>query len=494
MSKSMGNTVEPDEVISKHGADVLRLWVASTDYTDDIRLNQEILTRTAEAYRKIRNTARFLLSNLFDFDPATNAVEPEKLEPVDRLLVARAALLVADARKAYDRFEFHAVARRLREFATTDLSALWCDVRKDALFVLGKDDPARRSAQTAAYRIAEALALLLNPICPFTAEEIWESLPGHEGTSPNLATWDSLVLAPLTDEEHAAWGRLLDVRAAFVGALEPLRRDGVVGTSAQARAEVEKTADLAADLATTGLDEAALRRAPHRPRGRLPRIDGRQRLPGSHRLGPRRRRNEVPTLLAGEARRRRHRALRPVPGDPRGEPSGGLDVSPVRLRALYLALATLVVLLDQATKAMIRAWVPMHDRIVVISGFFDITHVENTGAAFGLFAGATSPYRPILLNTVAFAVFVLVLVYAFKSPVHWKRLQLALAGILGGAVGNLIDRIGSGAVTDFLRVHVANKWEWPSFNVADSAITVGVVLLALDIWKNPDGAETKPES
>lgn len=169
-------------------------------------------------------------------------------------------------------------------------------------------------------------------------------------------------------------------------------------------------------------------------------------------------------------------------------------MSSVRLRALYLALAGLVVLLDQATKSMIRAWVPMHDRIPVISGCFDITHVENTGAAFGLFAGATSPYRPILLNSVALAVFVLVLVYAFRSPIHWKRLQLALAGILGGAVGNLIDRIGSGAVTDFLRVHIADRWEWPSFNVADSAITVGVVLLALDIWKNPYGAETKPES
>jgi signal peptidase II len=169
-------------------------------------------------------------------------------------------------------------------------------------------------------------------------------------------------------------------------------------------------------------------------------------------------------------------------------------VSPVRLRALYLALAFFVVLLDQATKVLVRAWIPMHERIVVIPGFFDLTRVENTGAAFGLFAGATSPYRPILLNGVAFVVFVFVLVYAFKSPVHWKRLQLALAGILGGAVGNLIDRIGAGSVTDFLRLHAADKWEWPSFNVADSAITVGVVLLALDIWKNPDGAETKPES
>lgn len=169
-------------------------------------------------------------------------------------------------------------------------------------------------------------------------------------------------------------------------------------------------------------------------------------------------------------------------------------MSPVRLRALYLGLSAFVVLLDQVTKAMIRAWVPLHERIVVIPGLFDVTHVQNTGAAFGLFAGATSPYRPILLNAVAFAVFVLVLVYAFKSPVHWKRLQLALAGILGGAVGNLIDRIGSGSVTDFLRLHAADRWEWPSFNVADSAITVGVVLLALDILKNPASDEATPES
>ena len=110
-------------------------------------------------------------------------------------------------------------------------------------------------------------------------------------------------------------------------------------------------------------------------------------------------------------------------------------MSPVRLRALYFALAAAVVVLDQATKAMIRAFVPLHDRIVVVPGCFDITHVKNTGAAFGLFAGATSPYRPILLNAVAFAVFLLVLVYAFRSPVHWKRLQLALALSVGALLG-----------------------------------------------------------
>ena len=281
MSKSMGNTVEPDEVIAKHGADVLRLWVGSTDYTDDIRLNQEILTRTAEAYRKIRNTARFLLSNLFDFDPGTNAVAPEKLEPFDRLLVARAALLVADCRKAYDRFEFHTVARRLREFATTDLSALWCDVRKDALFVLGKDDPARRSAQTAAYRIAEALALLLNPICPFTAEEIWEALPGHEGTSPNLATYDDLVLAPLADDAARGVGpsprrpRRLRRRPRAAPPRRRRRHERAgPGRGREDRGPHRRPRD---DRPRRG----PLRRAPHRPRGRLPRAEARGRTPAS---------------------------------------------------------------------------------------------------------------------------------------------------------------------------------------------------------------------
>ncbi len=258
MSKSLGNSVEPEQVISQHGADVLRLWVAATDYTDDVRLSHEILKRTSEAYRNLRNTARFLLSVLFDFDPARDLVPAERLEPFDRFVLARAGLLADECRKAYDRFEFHTVTRRLREFATNDLSALWCDVRKDALYVLRADDPVRRSAQTAAFRLAETLALLLNPLCPFTAEEIWESLPGRAGTSPVFATYADLALPDLPLEAHAAWDRLLELRAAFVKALEPLRRDGVVGTSAQAAAELAHTGQLEADLATTGLDAARL--------------------------------------------------------------------------------------------------------------------------------------------------------------------------------------------------------------------------------------------
>src|SRR5204863_10183420 len=128
---SVGNTISPNDVTSRHGADVLRLFFASVDFTDDMILNEEILTRTSEAYRKIRNTARFLLSVLFDFDPKTDALPDTSLAPLDAFLLSRASRLVKECHAAYERYEYHTVARRLLEFATADLSAFWCDVRKD---------------------------------------------------------------------------------------------------------------------------------------------------------------------------------------------------------------------------------------------------------------------------------------------------------------------------------------------------------------------------
>jgi signal peptidase II len=160
-------------------------------------------------------------------------------------------------------------------------------------------------------------------------------------------------------------------------------------------------------------------------------------------------------------------------------------------RVLYVVTSLAVVLLDQATKALVAERIPLHTSIPVIRGFFDLTHVRNSGAAFGIFASLESPFRGIFLNAVAFLVFVGVLVYALKSPVTETRLQAGLALILGGAVGNLIDRMRFASVTDFLRFYV-DRWEWPSFNVADSAITVGVLLLAWDIWRRPN-EEPAPE-
>ena len=157
------------------------------------------------------------------------------------------------------------------------------------------------------------------------------------------------------------------------------------------------------------------------------------------------------------------------------------------LRAAYLSLSGGVVLLDQVTKAMVSRKIPLHTSIPVIPGLFDLTHVQNTGAAFGLFASMESPLKGILLSAVALLVLLGVLGYAWTSSPRWARLQLGLASILGGAVGNLIDRLSAGSVTDFLDFYVGTH-RWPAFNVADSAITVGVLLLALDLWRRPGEA------
>jgi isoleucyl-tRNA synthetase len=260
MSKSLGNVVEPQDVTARHGADVLRLWVASLDYRGDDPMDAEILARTAEAYRKIRNTARFLLGNLFDFDPARDAAPESRLEPLERYILDRAAQLVDESRSAYERYEFHAVARRLLDFATVDLSAFWCDVRKDAFYVLAADDPVRRSAQRAAFLLTETIALLLSPLCPFTAEEIWEHLPGRAGDPSALfeRTLNDIGPPEIPSNERAAWGRLLALRANVTARLEPLRRDGSVGSAAQATVEIGGSAALDADLEALSLSEENL--------------------------------------------------------------------------------------------------------------------------------------------------------------------------------------------------------------------------------------------
>ena len=260
MSKSLGNTIEPQDLLKTEGADVIRLWVASLDYTNDDPLSKEILARTGEAYRKIRNTARFLLSNLFDFDPAKDAVGFDHLEPLERWAVDAAARCVADVRAAYGRYEFYAGVRRLLDFVTVDVSAYWCDVRKEALYVLAANHPMRRSAQTAALKIVEALALSLSPVCPFTAEEIFESIPGCAADPAKLflMSWSDLTLGEISSSEREAWGVVLALRAAFVQALEPLRRDGTVGNAGQAAAAVGRGADVDRALALLHLSEERL--------------------------------------------------------------------------------------------------------------------------------------------------------------------------------------------------------------------------------------------
>jgi isoleucyl-tRNA synthetase len=260
MSKSLGNTIEPQDLLKTEGADVIRLWVASLDYTNDDPLSKEILQRTAEAYRKIRNTARFLLSNLFDFDPAKDAVPDAKLEPLERWVLDTGARFAAEAREAYGRYEFHAVARRLLDLVTTDLSAFWCDVRKDAFYVLAAGDPVRRSAQTAAWKLVETIAVALSPICPFTAEEIFEALPGNAADPAKLflLSWSDLTLPEISSNEREAWGKILALRAGFLQFLEPLRRENKVGSASQAVAAVGRGEDVDRAMALLHVSEEKL--------------------------------------------------------------------------------------------------------------------------------------------------------------------------------------------------------------------------------------------
>lgn len=170
-----------------------------------------------------------------------------------------------------------------------------------------------------------------------------------------------------------------------------------------------------------------------------------------------------------------------------------MSASPIGKRLVWAALSLSIVVLDQLTKAALRARLPLHDSVPVLAGFFDVTHVQNTGAAFGLFASFDHPLRSALLVLVALVVFAGVLFYALKTPASATLLQLALALVLGGAVGNLIDRVRTGSVTDFLLFYLG-RHQWPAFNVADSAITVGVLLLAWDVFRRDDPAPLPPRA
>src|SRR5436309_9860406 len=186
ISKSVGNTVAPEELLPKYGAEVLRLWVAEEDYTDDIRVSTEILDRLADAYRRIRNTFRFLLGNLGDFEPARDRQSYARLDEIDRWILDRLARLIGRVRRAYEEYEFHTVFHSVHNFCAVDLSALYLDVIKDRLYTSAADDPRRRAAQRAGYDIFAALARLLAPIFTFTSEEAWRYLPGVRTESLHL--------------------------------------------------------------------------------------------------------------------------------------------------------------------------------------------------------------------------------------------------------------------------------------------------------------------
>ncbi|MGH7277907.1 MAG: isoleucine--tRNA ligase, partial [Candidatus Rokuibacteriota bacterium] len=223
MSKSLGNVVNPQELIPKYGAEVLRLWVAAEDYSDDIRLSSEILNRLADAYRRIRNTYRFLLGNLSDFEPARDRQSYARLHEVDRWVLDRLARLTARVVRAYEEFQFHIVVHSVHNFCAVDLSALYLDIIKDRLYTSAAGDPQRRAAQTACYAILSALGRLMAPILTFTTEETWRYLPGAKAESVHLERFPAPPREWLDEALDREWSRLLEVRREVAKALESAR-------------------------------------------------------------------------------------------------------------------------------------------------------------------------------------------------------------------------------------------------------------------------------
>ena len=254
MSKSRGNIVEPQKVVNRLGADILRLWVASTDTSGELAVSDEILGHTAETYRRIRNTARYLLASLHDFDPAVDMCAPEDMLALDQWILKKAAIHDAEIREDFQRYRFHTICQRLHTFCVNELGSLYLDVTKDRTYTLPANHPARRSAQSAMFLLAEAMCRWLAPICPFTADEIYEHIPGPREDSVHLTEWFDLeayrdVSSEFSDED---WEILLEVRQAVSQTLEPLRQAEVIGAALDAEVTLTAESDAARLLERLG--------------------------------------------------------------------------------------------------------------------------------------------------------------------------------------------------------------------------------------------------
>src|SRR5712675_3283913 len=239
MSKSLGNALYPNEIVERWGADLLRLWVASVEYQADVKMSERVMTQLSEAYRKIRNTFRFALGNLGDFDPSRDALSNEQLEELDRWMLDRTAELVKKCREWYANYEFHRVYHAIHDYCVVDLSAFYFDVLKDRLYTKAPNNRSRRSAQTAVWKISSALVRLAAPILVFTSEEIWKYLPKAqsecESVHMTLFPEESDLRTGISAAQIAAWDLLAKVRAEVLKALETARSEKRINSGLEAR-------------------------------------------------------------------------------------------------------------------------------------------------------------------------------------------------------------------------------------------------------------------
>jgi isoleucyl-tRNA synthetase len=244
MSKSVGNVVAPEEVIKKYGGEILRLWVAAQDYRDDIRISNEILDRLAEAYRRIRNTSRYILGNIHDFNPATDKVAHDQLPEIDRWALHHLETLKEKVRAAYTDCEFHVLYHAVNAFCTVEMSAFYLDILKDRVYTSKKDSVARRAGQTVMYEVLDTLVRLIAPVISFTADEIWGCMPGEREASVHLASFPAMHPEWKNDELVARWDRIQKVRGDVAKALEQARVAKTIGHSLDAAVVLAADADL----------------------------------------------------------------------------------------------------------------------------------------------------------------------------------------------------------------------------------------------------------
>ncbi|MCF7518537.1 MULTISPECIES: isoleucine--tRNA ligase [Pseudoalteromonas] len=253
MSKSLGNVISPQNVMNKLGADILRLWVASTDFTAEMTVSDEIFKRSADRYRRIRNTSRYLLANLNGFDPKTDQVAIEDMVELDRWIVGRAAELQDEILAAYDKYQMLLVTQKLMNFCTGELGSFYLDVIKDRQYTAKSDSHARRSCQTALYHIAEAMTRWMAPILSFTAQEIWEALPGERDNFVFTSVWyDGLKASSQGKFSNDDWLTILNVRDEVNRVLEAARKEDVIGATLQANVSIYASEELSAKLAALG--------------------------------------------------------------------------------------------------------------------------------------------------------------------------------------------------------------------------------------------------
>jgi len=259
MSKSLGNTLAPQKISDTLGADILRLWIASTDYTGELSISDEILKRVTESYRRLRNTLRFLLANTSDFDPKANAVPVAELLETDRYALASLAVLQASVEKHFEQYEFHPVVSKLQNYCSEDLGGFYLDILKDRLYTTAVDSKARRSAQTALWHITQSLLRMLAPVLSFTVEEAWSSFAGAEAYAASdetiyTQTWWKLPEVPNAEALLAKYATILAVRTDVTKQLEDLRTSGAIGSSLQAQLDIFAHGDKYQVLSSLGDD------------------------------------------------------------------------------------------------------------------------------------------------------------------------------------------------------------------------------------------------